>query len=59
MILNFFEKNVLEKHDPKKMVLRKHGLKKHGLKKAICEQFGIDFQSCCIFIILYDDSIFF
>ena len=45
----------LKKHGPNKHGLKKHGLKnslknmdlkKYGLKKAICEQFGIDFQSC-------------
>ena len=53
----------------KNMVLKKHGANKHGLKKnmvlkkPICEQFGIDFQSCFyqakydwgILIFLFDD----
>ena len=60
------KEHVLKKHGIEKHVLKKHGLKKHGLKKrqvlekatlkkAICEQFGIDFQSCsnyfyCLFL---------
>ena len=47
-----FRKNWKKDMVLKNMVLKKHGPNKHGLKKnmvlkkAICEQFGTDFQSC-------------
>ena len=56
--LTKLEKHVVEKIEKnmvlKNMVLKKHGANKHGLKKnmvlkkPICEQFGIDFQSCYV-----------